>query len=109
MADKADKETTAKVRRQPSKISRLMENSDTRIVRRAHMDYYGMEVTDRFIRDLDAYVKNPVKTPSMLATGDAQTVVDTIRDIYGVRAPLEYANDLIAFSEKAAKGGSDNA
>jgi hypothetical protein len=82
----------------------MMENSDPRIISRTHLDYYGIETNERFVADLKAYVADPSRAPSMLATGDAQTVIDTIRDIYGVRVPVEYANDLIAFSEKHAKG-----
>lgn len=104
MADNAEQEPEKKIRRQPSKISRLMENSDPRIVKRAHLDYYGFEPSDKYISDLAAYVHNPTKTPHMLQSGDAQHVMDTIREVYDVRVSQAYANDLLAFSEKAAKG-----
>lgn len=103
MADNAEQEPEKKTRRQPSKISRLMENTDPRIAKRAHLDYYGFEPSDKYISDLAAYVHNPTKTPHMLATGDAQQVMDTIREVYDVRVSRAYADDLLAFSEKHGK------
>lgn len=80
-----------------------MEHSDPRIVRRAHQDYYGFEVSDKYISDLAAYVKNPARTPSMLASGDAQTVREAIQQVYGFWVTVDYANDLLAFSQRHTK------
>lgn len=80
-----------------------MEQHSTNQIRVAHMNAYGFDVTDKFAGDLAMYVRNPKKTPQMLASGDAQRVMDTIRDVYGVTVTRDYANDLIAFAEKGGK------
>lgn len=79
----------------------MVEANDPRIISRTHLDYYGIETNDKFVADLAAYVRDPSRTPAMLQSGDAQQVIDTIKDIYGVRVTREYANDLLAFSERS--------
>lgn len=67
------------------------------------MNQYGFDVTDKFAGDLAMYVRNPKNTPGMLRSGDAQRVIDTIKDVYGVNVTQDYANDLLAFAEKGGK------
>lgn len=67
------------------------------------MNQYGFDVNERFADDLAAYVRNPTKTPAMLRSGDAQRVIETVRDIYHQKITLDYANDLLAFAEKGGK------
>jgi hypothetical protein len=73
-------------------------------MRGAHRSFYGFEPNDKFINDLAAYVKSPTGTPSILSSGDAQTVREAIQEIYGFWVTAEYANDLLAFAEKQPKG-----
>lgn len=79
----------------------MVEGNNTNQIRVAHLNAYGFEVTEKFANDLAVYARNPAKTPSMLASGDAQQVIDTIKEIYGVRVSQEYANDLLAFAERS--------
>lgn len=82
----------------------MVEGYNVNQIRVAHQNAYGFDVSESFARDLAAYVRHPAKTPGMLASGNAQQVMDTLKDIYGVRVSVEYANDLLAFAEKGAKG-----
>lgn len=81
----------------------MVEGLNTNQIRVAHMNQYGFDVSERFADDLAAYVRNPAKAPAMLRSGDAQRVVDTIKDVYNVRVTKDYANDLLAFAEKGGK------
>ena len=98
---------TSATRRYPSRISRLVENSDPRIVSRMHQDYYGFEVNDRFVADLVKYTKNPTQTPHLLRSGNPQRVIDTLREVYGLRVTEDYARDLLAYSQQHAKKGDE--
>lgn len=57
-----------------------------------------------YAKDLAKYVRDPSGAPRMLQAGNAQEVIDTIRDIYGVRVTADYANDLLAFAERGERG-----
>lgn len=81
----------------------MTEGLNTNQIRVAHVNQYGFDVTDNFANDLAAYVRNPAKTPGMLASGNVQRVIETIRDVYHVRVTAAYANDLLAFAEKGGK------
>ena len=48
--------------------------------------------------------RHPANIPRMVESGDVATVQQVIRDTYGFQVTEQYANDFIAFVEKAMRG-----